>query len=141
VNAPDENQRRFRSNPFRPDETDLLYYTGDRGRFRPDGVLEISGRLDDQIKIRGARVEPDEIAAVLSQHEAVRQAAVLGREDAAGGLRLVAYVAAEMEAAPSAEDLKSFLKAKLPEHMVPSAFVFVEALPVTANGAQNRYRW
>jgi amino acid adenylation domain-containing protein/non-ribosomal peptide synthase protein (TIGR01720 family) len=138
VNAPDENRRRFRPNPFRQDERDLIYHTGDRGRFRPDGVLEISGRLDDQIKIRGARVEPDEIAALLGQHEAVRQAAVLGREDAAGEMRLVAYVVAEKGAAPAAEDLRSFLKLKLPEHMVPSAFVFLEALPVTANGKLDR---
>jgi amino acid adenylation domain-containing protein len=78
LNAPAENQRRFRPNPFRNDSNDLIYYTGDRGRYRPDGSLEILGRLDQQIKIRGVRIEPAEIEALLTEHAAVRQAVVIG---------------------------------------------------------------
>jgi amino acid adenylation domain-containing protein/non-ribosomal peptide synthase protein (TIGR01720 family) len=138
VNAPDENRRRFRPNPARSDDRDLLYHTGDRGRFRADGVLEISGRLDDQIKVRGARVEPGEIAGILGQHPAVRQSVVLGQKGEEGGARLVAYVVPEKGTPLTADDLKGSLKAKLPDYMVPSAFVFLEALPLTANGKLDR---
>ena len=78
LNLPEENQRRFRPNPFRNDESDLVYFTGDRGRYRADGLLEIAGRVDDQVKIRGVLVEPGEVTATLARHEAVRNCVVVG---------------------------------------------------------------
>ena len=138
VNVPEENARRFRPNPVRPDEGDLLYHTGDRGRFRADGILEISGRLDDQVKVRGARVEPGEIAAILDQHPAVRRSVVLGQRGADGTIRLVAYVVAEGGGPSAALELKGFLGTRLPEYMVPSAFVFLERMPLTPNGKVDR---
>jgi amino acid adenylation domain-containing protein len=138
VNAPDENRRRFRPNPFRSDDRDLLYHTGDRGRFRADGMLEISSRLDDQVKINGVRVEPGEIAAVLSQYPAIHQSTVLGQKNAGRGVSLVAYVVPEKSTSLAAIELKGFLRTKLPEYMVPSSFVFLERLPLTPNGKVDR---
>ena len=138
VNVPEENARRFRPNPARPDGQDLVYHTGDRGRFRADGLLEISGRLDDQVKIRGVRVEPGETAAVLDQHPSVRRSVVLGQKGPGGMVRLVAYVVPESGASPTVLDLKSFLGARLTESMIPSAFVFLERMPLTPNGKVDR---
>jgi len=147
VNAPEGLRRRFCANPFRPgDDRDLVYYTGDAGRFRPDGALEILGRLDQQVKIRGVRVEPDEVAAVLAQHPAVRSCAVLARQDGSGQASLAAYVVpAGPDAgpgagpgAPPAGELRAYLAARLPAVMVPSAFVPLAALPLTPNGKLDR---
>jgi amino acid adenylation domain-containing protein len=138
VNVPEENARRFRPNPLRPDHGDLLYHTGDRGRFRPDGILEISGRLDDQVKVHGARVEPAEIAAVLDRHPSVRSSVVLGQKGTNGRTRLVAYVVPQSNPPPTPLGLKAFLSARLPDYMVPSAFVPLERLPLTPNGKVDR---
>ncbi len=112
-----------------------LYRSGDLARWRPAGGLEILGRIDRQVKIRGFRIEPGEIEAVLAGHPAVRQAAVVPRE-APGGKALAAFVVAAPET-PAAE-LRSFLRARLPEPLVPAAWVFLEALPLTANGKIDR---
>ncbi|MBW4493512.1 MAG: amino acid adenylation domain-containing protein [Oscillatoria princeps RMCB-10] len=98
INATEENRQRFVKNPFSDDERDLLYFTGDLGRYRPDGTLEILGRNDGQVKIRGVRVEPGEIQTLLCQHPAVRQAFVTAREDVPGEKRLVAYLVADLAA-------------------------------------------
>ncbi|MGH8772943.1 MAG: non-ribosomal peptide synthetase, partial [Burkholderiales bacterium] len=136
VNAPDENRKRFVKNPFRDDDDDLLYLTGDRGRYRPDGTLMMEGRLDDQVKINGVRVEPSEAGAILAQHEALQAGFVMARKDQQGENFLVAYVVTKAEVKTS--DLRAFLSAKLPAPLVPSAFVFLDSLPLTANGKVDR---
>jgi amino acid adenylation domain-containing protein len=138
INASEENQRRFVKNPYRDDERDVLYFTGDRGRYRLDGALEILGRLDHQVKIRGMRVELGEIEALIGQHPAVAETLVVAREDPAGDKRLVAYVVSKQEAAVSISDLRSFLKERLPIYMVPAVFVPLNALPLTPNGKVDR---
>jgi amino acid adenylation domain-containing protein/non-ribosomal peptide synthase protein (TIGR01720 family) len=110
-----------------------LYRTGDLARRLPDGDLEYLGRIDHQVKIRGFRIELGEIETVLLRHPKIRGAALLAREDAAGGKRLVAWLIADGEP-PATAELRTHLKALLPDYMVPAAFVFVEAMPLTANG-------
>jgi amino acid adenylation domain-containing protein len=143
VNASTENQSRFFPNPYRHDDQDLLYHTGDRGRYRPDGLLEILGRVDHQVKIRGVRIEPGEIQAVLAQHPEVQQTVVVAREDNPSDKRLVAYVVLHPSETQQAESLvtsslRTFLKQKLPEYMVPSAFVILDKIPLTPNGKVDR---
>ncbi|NEU79910.1 non-ribosomal peptide synthetase [Nostoc sp. UIC 10630] len=111
---------------------DRLYKTGDLARFRADGNLEYLGRVDDQVKIRGFRIELGEIETVLRQHPQVFQTVVIAREDIPGQKRLVAYVVPH-EPQPTTNELRHFLKAKLPNYMVPSAFVQLETLPMTPN--------
>ncbi|HKV10347.1 MAG TPA: amino acid adenylation domain-containing protein, partial [Thermoanaerobaculia bacterium] len=116
-----------------------LYRTGDLARFRPDGTIEFLGRIDQQVKIRGFRVEPGEIEATLAAHEAVGEALVAARPDPAGGRRLVAWIVPRPGAgAPSAADLRAFLRDCLPEPMIPAAWVFLSALPLTPNGKVDR---
>ncbi len=114
-----------------------LYRTGDLGRFLPDGNIEFLGRADEQVKVRGFRVEVGEIEAVLRQHPEVREGAVAACDDKSGGLRLVAYV---VPRTPEAElwDLRDFLRGRLPEYMLPSAIVRLEAFPLTPNGKLDR---
>jgi amino acid adenylation domain-containing protein len=138
LNAPEENETRFAKNPFRDDAQDLVYYTGDRGCYRPDGLLDIMGRLDDQIKIRGIRIEPGEVGAVLSQHPQVDQAVVVAWGDKAGEKKLAAYVVPDRAQAPAVTDLSHFLRQRLPEAMLPSGYVLLASLPLTANGKIDR---
>jgi amino acid adenylation domain-containing protein len=139
VNAPEEGRQRFVKNPFRDDEQDLLYYTGDRGRYRPDGVLDILGRLDDQVKIRGVRVEPEEIRSALSAHSEVKECVVVARKDQQDeSLRLVAYVVIAEAATTKPIDLRTFLSKRLHPAMIPSSFVFLSKLPRTSNGKVDR---
>ncbi len=137
-NRPDLTAEKFVRNPYSDDPNSRLYKTGDLARYLPDGNIEFLGRLDHQVKIRGFRVEPGEIETVLGEHLAVRQAVVTAREDAPGERRLVAYVVSNQELAPTINELRSFLKQKLPHYMVPSAFVFLDALPLTPNGKVDR---
>jgi len=137
LRRPELTSQRFIEDPFSSDPQARLYKTGDLGRWRGDGVLEYLGRNDDQVKIRGFRVELGEIEARLTQHERVKEAAVVAREDAAGEKRLVAYVTPREEPA-SAEALRAYLKGLLPEYMVPSAFVMLQSLPLSPNGKLNR---
>jgi non-ribosomal peptide synthase protein (TIGR01720 family) len=115
-----------------------LYKTGDLGRYLPDGNIEFLGRLDDQVKIRGFRIELGEIEAVLGQHPAVGETVVVVREDVPGNKHLVAYVVVNQATAATIPHLQQFLKQKLPEYMVPSAFVLLSALPLTPNGKIDR---
>ncbi|HST60559.1 MAG TPA: amino acid adenylation domain-containing protein, partial [Longimicrobium sp.] len=115
---------------------DSAYRTGDLGRYRPDGIAEIAGRADQQLKIRGFRIEPGEIEAVLRAHPSVRDTVVVARGER-DDRRLVAYVVAEGEA-PTADAMRAYLKGHVPDYMVPSAWVFLPALPVTPNGKVDR---
>ncbi|MEH2127084.1 amino acid adenylation domain-containing protein [Nostoc sp.] len=116
----------------------LLYKTGDLARYLPDGNIEYLGRIDNQVKIRGFRIELGEIEAALSQHPHVQASCVIAREDIRGDKRLVAYIVPQPQVTPRISDLRSFLKEKLPEYMVPSAFVILESLPLTPNGKIDR---
>jgi len=127
-------RERFLSNPFTSRDDDCLYRTGDLGRYLPDGDAEFAGRADRQLKIRGFRIEPAEIESALEQQGDVCQVAVVGRDDLPAGQGLVAYVVAKEKPGPSAGQLRGFLRDKLPEYMVPSVFVLMDALPLTPNG-------
>ncbi len=138
LNQPKLTQEKFIADPFSIDPGARLYKTGDLARYLPDGNIEFLGRIDNQVKIRGFRIELGEIESVLGQHSGVRQSAVIVREDTVDERLLVAYVVAIDDPAPSINDLRSFLKANLPEYMIPSAFVFLESLPLTTNGKVDR---
>jgi amino acid adenylation domain-containing protein len=128
---------RFVPHPFAQESGSRLYRTGDLARQRTDGSLEFVGRTDHQIKFRGYRIELGEIEAVLSEHAAVRDCAVLLREDAPGRQTLVAYVASR-EGSVTGSDLQQYLRQHVPDYMVPSAVVFLEKLPVTSQGKLHR---
>jgi amino acid adenylation domain-containing protein len=135
LNRPELTAERFIASPFV--EGDRLYKTGDLGRYAQDGTIAFLGRIDEQIKISGFRIEPGEIEAALKLDPAVRDAFVMAREDAPGDRRLVAYVA-PASASGGVQDLRAFLEAKLPAYMVPSAFVFIDSFPLTTNGKLDR---
>ncbi|HEX2094053.1 MAG TPA: AMP-binding protein, partial [Longimicrobiaceae bacterium] len=129
----------FVPDPWAGEAGARMYRTGDRVRRLPDGTLEFLGRMDDQVKVRGHRVEPGEVAEALGAHPRLAQAAVVARESAAQGRHLVAYVVARRgEPIPTAGELRDFLSRTLPEYMIPSAFVALDALPLTPNGKVDR---
>jgi amino acid adenylation domain-containing protein len=134
---PELTAARFVANPWTNDAADPAYRTGDLGRYRPDGVAEIAGRADQQVKIRGFRIEPGEIEAALRAHSAIRDTVVVARGDA-DAKRLVAYVVAEGDDAPTSDALREWLRGSVPDYMVPSAWVFLPSLPVTPNGKVDR---
>ncbi|HVG44622.1 MAG TPA: amino acid adenylation domain-containing protein, partial [Longimicrobium sp.] len=134
LGRPDLTADRFVPDAFSAEPGARLYRTGDRARWMAEGVLEYLGRLDAQVKVRGFRIEPGEIEAVLRRHPAVVECAVVARTAAAGDTRLVAYVVGAAEA----DALRAHLRESLPEYMVPSAFVFLDALPLTPNGKLDR---
>jgi amino acid adenylation domain-containing protein/non-ribosomal peptide synthase protein (TIGR01720 family) len=130
----DKTAEAFIPNPF--DEGGRLYRTGDLGVWLPDGNLELVGRKDSQVKIRGYRIELGELESALAQHTGVAAAAALAREDRPGDKRLVAYVT--LHGAATVAELREHLRSRLPEFMLPSAFVVLDKMPVTANGKIDR---
>src|SRR2546421_1328693 len=139
LNRPELTAERFLPHPWSSEPGARLYKTGDQARYLPDGSIEFLGRLDQQVKLRGYRIELGEIEAVLSQHPAVGESLVLIREEVLGDKRLVAYVVAHSQQEISGSDLRNFLQAKLPDYMVPSAFVLMDAWPLTPNGKIDRH--
>jgi amino acid adenylation domain-containing protein len=145
LNRPALTAASFIPDPFTATAGTRLYRTGDLARYRADGEIEFVGRVDQQVKVRGFRIELGEIEAVLRQHEAVRDAVVLARQDQPGDTRLVAYVVENTEAQSSTEqsgslasELRSFLSNLLPHYMVPSVFMLLERFPLTAAGKIDR---
>jgi amino acid adenylation domain-containing protein len=131
-------QERFVRNPFTKASGDRLYRTGDLGRYLTDGNVEHLGRTDRQVKIRGFRIEPAEIEAVLAQHPDVREAVVLALQLESSGTSLVAYVVPRQESPITTNELRQYLGEKLPSYMVPTAFVLIDALPLTPNRKLDR---
>lgn len=144
LNRPQLTAERFIPNPVgvvalpRPQPGARLYKTGDVARYLPDGAIELLGRSDHQVKIRGFRIEMGEIEATLRQHPTVREVVVAARDDLPGGKQLVAYIVSSQQEAATDEQLRAFLREKLPHYMLPSAFVFLSALPLTPNGKIDR---
>jgi amino acid adenylation domain-containing protein len=137
LGRPELTQAQFVQSPFEPGSR--LYRTGDLARWLPDGTLECLGRVDDQVKIRGYRVELGEIESVILEQPGIRQAVVAARADSSGLKRMAAYIVPEDSANPAIESrLRDALKQKLPDYMIPSAFVVVAELPLTPNGKVDR---
>jgi amino acid adenylation domain-containing protein len=151
LNRPELTQEKFIPNPFEKDEVipptplnkggnepSKLYKTGDLARYLPDGKIEYLGRIDNQVKLRGFRIELGEIEALLNQNEAVQSSCVIVREDNLGDKRLVAYVVPQPEINLTINEIRQFLRAKLPDYMVPTAFVLLDTFPLTPNGKIDR---
>src|SRR6185369_10375683 len=129
---------KFVSDPYSTTDAARIYRTGDRGRYLPDGNIEFTGRMDEQVKVRGFRIELGEIESVLAEHESVREAVVVALEDKGSEKRLVAYVVTAQGASRNISDLRSHLKSRLPDYMILSAFVYLDALPLTSHGKLDR---
>lgn len=143
-NRPDLTAEKFIPHPFAKTPGARLYRTGDLARYRPDGVIECLGRLDNQVKIHGFRIELGDIEAALLQHDGVREAVVTARADERSGVnqdeikRLVAYVILSQQTPPATSELYQYLKERLPDYMLPTAFVALDNLPLTPNGKVDR---
>jgi acyl carrier protein len=142
LNLPELTKEKFIPIPYSllPAPCPLLYKTGDLARYLPDGNIEFLGRIDNQVKIRGFRIELGEIETALTAHPQISEAVVMLREDIPGKKRLVAYVVETLHIKSQQNILRDFLKQELPEYMVPSVFVFLDALPLTPSGKIDRRR-
>ncbi|HYG24753.1 MAG TPA: amino acid adenylation domain-containing protein [Verrucomicrobiae bacterium] len=138
LNRPELTAQKFIANPFPDVPSEKLYRTGDLVRMREDGELEFVGRVDEQVKIRGYRIELGEIESALRSHPGLKEAVVVAREDAPGKKRLVAYYIPREGASLHVNDVRHFLKDRLPSYMVPATFVPLEALPMTPGGKVDR---
>jgi amino acid adenylation domain-containing protein len=138
LKRPELTEEKFIAHPLNPDRNARLYRTGDLVRYLPDGNIEFLGRIDHQVKIRGFRIELGEIETVLRQHPGINETVVSAREDTPGDKRVVAYFVPTRDATPTTTELRSFLKEKLPEYMLPSIFVTLRSMPLTPNGKVDR---
>ncbi|MGA9377367.1 MAG: amino acid adenylation domain-containing protein, partial [Phormidium sp.] len=138
LNRPELTFEKFISNPFSNEPNSRLYKTGDLARYLPDGNIEYLGRIDNQVKIRGFRIELGEIESLLNQYPQIQTAVVVAKEGIPGDKRLVAYITLQTEETFTLAQLRQYLKIKLPEYMVPSAFVVLETFPLTPNGKVDR---
>jgi len=136
LNNPELTTQKFIPNPFVTDPQARLYKTGDRGRFLPDGTVEFLGRVDNQVKVRGIRIEPGEIESVLSLHPSVRAAVVTVSGDK-GAERLIAYVVPS-DTTLEPNSLRAFVKTRLPDYMTPASFIILDTLPLLPNGKVDR---
>jgi amino acid adenylation domain-containing protein len=136
LNRPELNAEKFIPDPFTAEPGTCIFKTGDIGCWRPDGQISFHGRVDDQIKIRGYRIELNEIVSTLNQHPALHESAVIAREAGPGDKQILAYCVPSKSLTDS--ELRDFLRARLPEYMIPSLFVRVERLPLTLNGKVDR---
>ncbi len=137
-NRPDLTAERFVANPFSTIPGARMYRTGDLGRWLANGEIAFLGRLDEQVKVRGYRVEPSEVSTVLCQHPAVQASLVVAKEDVPGEKELVAYLVLSPHATVTATALREYLRRRVPDYMVPAAFVPIASLPVTEQGKVNR---
>ncbi|HEU4557700.1 MAG TPA: amino acid adenylation domain-containing protein, partial [Longimicrobium sp.] len=137
LNRPELTAERFVTDPFLPGGT--MYRSGDRVRWTPEGVLDFVGRMDDQVKVRGFRIELGEVESVLRTYPALRDAAVAAREDGGSERKLVGYIVPAGDE-PNAQELRGWMKERLPEYMVPTVFVTLDALPLSPNGKVDRRR-
>jgi amino acid adenylation domain-containing protein/FkbH-like protein len=138
LNQPELTAETFIPNPFSKDPSARLYKTGDLARWLPDGTIEFLGRRDEQVKIRGHRVELGEIETVLSRHPSVRECVVVARKDTSGDKLLTAYFVSPDSAQPTSEELREHLRRALPDYMIPSGFVSLQSLPLTVSGKVDR---
>ena len=129
---------RFVADPFNTRPGARLYKTGDLARYRSDGNIECLGRNDDQIKLRGYRIEPEEIRAAILGHSSIRDAVAVLQTSATGDSRIVAYLISKTSDRPDADELRVFLRRKLPEYMIPASFVFLDSFPLNSNGKLDR---
>ncbi len=136
--SPELNAEKFISNPFGNEGAPRLYKTGDVVRYQPEGNIEFLGRFDNQVKVRGFRVELEEIERAIGKHESVSDAVVIVQDEDGEDKRLVAYVVSKRDAHPAVSELREFLAAKLPLYMVPGTFVMIETLPLMPNGKIDR---
>ena len=134
LKRPDKTADVFVPNPFSAIPGSRLYKTGDLACYLPDGRIKLLGRLDNQLKIRGFRLETGEIETLLQQNTKIKANVVIGREDTSGDKRLVAYYVSESDPIPVASELRQFLREKLPEYAIPSAFIPLDSFPLTPNG-------
>jgi amino acid adenylation domain-containing protein len=139
-NRPELTAERFVADPFDPMPGARIYRTGDSAHALPDGQIMFIGRIDEQIKIRGFRVEPGEIESVLNEHPSVRESAVVARFVGPDDVRLIAYLVLKEQPAPGAGEIRAFLAERLPEYMIPSTLAQLPSLPLNANGKIDRVR-
>lgn len=137
-NRPELTAERFLPDPFREEPDARLYRTGDLARRRSDGAVEFLGRIDHQVKIRGNRIELGEIEAVLGQHASVKQAVVIAKVDESLNQQLVAYLVSTSSPPPTVSEVRRHLEEQLPDYMVPSAYVFLDEIPLSPNGKVDR---
>jgi amino acid adenylation domain-containing protein len=138
LNNPAETAEKFLPDPFAENPDERMYRTGDLARWTEDGDAEFLGRIDNQVKILGHRIEPGEIETVLTMHQGVKHVSVVAQTDENGTKRLIAYYACSSEVGPTPRALRQFLQGKLPQYMVPSLFVALESLPLSTNGKVDR---
>jgi amino acid adenylation domain-containing protein len=138
LNQPMETAARFIADPFSERSGARLYRTGDLARYLPDDNIEFLGRVDHQVKVRGFRVELGEIESVLREHAGVDHAVVTVERDSSNGERIIAYIVSPTGAARNQDELRTFLRARIPDYMIPSAFVFLKSMPLTPNGKIDR---